>query len=250
MKKLICVVSLVFLINLSCKTNTDAMSTIDDTNHNFNYTKADSIEALELSLWFSAELFPPDSMVSDFLYKLDLLRDTHGDTIAALDTSNRFSLPWKRNQLLVKFDDTTFQKVVNNIYIGWDTLPVQIQPDTILDTLEYVNLVLFGFNNYLHPRRLAEIYSELPGVIYAEQNGIMTAGVGEDFPWYLGLTNDSLAFLFYDGNWTTIFVYYYFKYINEQPIHFGTFNTAKDSIPDWWNEAVSIKLDFWTWNGF
>jgi hypothetical protein len=250
MKMLICVLSLVFLINLSCKTNTDSISTIDDSNHNFNYTKADSIEAMELSLWFSAELFPPDSLVNDFLYKLNLLRNTHGDTIAALDTSNRFSLPWESNQLLVKFDDTTFQKIVNNIYIGWDTLPVQMQPDTILDTLEYFNFVQFGFNNYLHPRRLAEIYSELPGVIYAEQNGFDTGGWGEAFPWYPGLTNDKLVFLFYDGIWSNGYVYYYFKFINTQPLHIGTFDTAKDSLPEWWNDAHIIKTVFDTWDGF
>ncbi len=250
MKKLICIFYLFFLINISCKTNTDAISNDDKTDPDFIYTKADSIEAIELSGWLCGRLLPTDSLISDILYKLKLLRNIYGDSIAALDSSNRLLLPWVSRELLVNFDSSTVLLINNNNYTGWDTLDNIIQPDTILSYPDILGLAWLGFDEYLHPKRLAEIYEELPGVEYAEPNYIGFFGWG-DYPWFPGWIDNKLVLLFPNSRFINQRnFYYYFKYIDNQPIHIGTYDVINDSIPNWWAEADRVKSVYSTWDGF
>ncbi len=250
MKKLILVFSLFFIFNFSCKTNTDAINIDDKIEPTYSYTKADSIEAMELAGWLSGWLLPSDSLISDILYKLKLLRNTYGDSIAALDTSNRLLLPWISRQLPIKFDSSTAILVNNNNYTSWDSLDTRIQPDTIYDYPDVLGWALLGFKEYMHPRRLAEIYEQLPGVIFAEPNGYGFGGWA-DYPWFPGWIDNTVVFLFPNSRFINQRnFYYYFKFIDNQPVHIGTYDVINDTIPNWWVEADSVKSVFEIWDGF
>jgi len=245
MKKLLCILSLFFLVNISCKTSTDAINTDDDSEPIFIYTKADSIEAIELAGWLCGWLLPTDSLISDVLYKLRLLRDTYGDSIAALDTSKRLLLPWFSRRLEIEFDSSTAALVKNNNYSGWDSLDIRFQPDSIVFILNSPVLAFLRFKEYIHPRRLAEIYSELPGIIYAGPNYRNAYPILWRYPWFPGWVDDKLTFLV-PGN----LQYYYFKYLDNQPVLIGKYDLVNDTVPYWWDEAKNTETVFWTWDGF
>lgn len=250
MKKFIYFFALFFLINISCKTNTDAISNDDKTEPEFIYTKADSIEAIELSGWLCGWLLPSDSLISDVLYKLKVLRNTYNDSIALLDTSNRLLIPWESRKLIIGFDSSTTIMVFNNTYTGWDSLDTNFQPDSVYIYPSTLKFFALGFKKYFHPRRLAEIYEQLPGVIYAEPNSYVFIGF-DLFPWYPGWIDNTLTFLFPDSRHIDqINYYYYFKYINDLPVHIGTYDVINDTIPSWWIEADSTKSVFFFWDGF
>ncbi len=212
------------------------------------YSHADSVEAGNLAVWYSGQIRPSDSLVSEVLFSLNFLRAVYDDTIDHRDSmpvlrAGRFLAPWRVSEILVKFDDTTIPKVNSGEYHAWDRFEPWQRPahvDTVVS--QWTEL---RFNGYLHPRRLAELYRTLPGILDAEPNLLLFTDWGT-YP----------IFPRFDGvNWSYVFTggflggrIWFFRYSRGWPVFVGT-HVPGDPLPFWWNDALQNGQDFITWDG-
>jgi hypothetical protein len=209
-----------------------------------NYSKADSSEAKEFALWLSGKLQPTDSLVSELLYNLNYIRHRFGDSILIL-RSRRFMAPWIPSIIYVQFDDSTALKVSNGEYHEWDRLPEYIRPKGNINL--FYGGVDLGFSGYFHPKRLAELYKTLPGVIGASPTYMMYTD-GHVYPIYPRKIGSDMTYLFTDGFDGQIYHSCYFRYTNGVPHFIGDWN-VRDSIPSWWVEASHNLGYFVKWDG-
>lgn len=227
---------LLLLISLAlsnCSNPFDALG-----NRDIELTPEDYEEAAHMALALSGELVAPDSLYNQVLEELAGIRSTYGDRIGPIQRI-RFKLPWVPGNLILSFDSTTAQMVADGEYHAWDQLNQQYQV-TEIDTFSInYGWVLLYFNEKYHPRRLAEKYEILPGVIYTEPNRI----IGDSSRIYPRLTLRGITYLFREGmgdcpSGCIVNLYWYFDTEWNRPVLIGYWdphNNPKE--PFWWNEA-------------
>ena len=215
-----------------------------------SYSPADSIEAGDLAVWYSGQNCPSDSLIGSILYSLKFLRycfDTsmnYGQSFPVL-RENRFFAPWAVSQLVMGVDDTTAVKINRGEYDAWNRFEPYLRPAGY-DSLYHQDAFVLRFNGFLHPRRLAELYRNLPGIRYAEPRGYMFVE-WSTFP----------IFPRFDGqNWSYLFISHFdwrgpkwfFKYVKGIPTFVGVRNPG-DPEPPWWSEAFLNDTSFVHWDG-
>lgn len=213
------------------------------------YSHADSVEAGEFAVWLSGSLRAPEGLISALLYNLNDLRFVFGDSIRYHDsirvlTARRFLAPWKVSQLGVRFDSATAQKVGQGQYRGWDSLDDYLRPDSV-GRVYQDGWASIRFKPNLHPRRLAELYRTLSGVIDAEPNYI---GFIEwvTFPIFPRINGKNLSYLFTLGSGSG--PVWYFEYVEDVPSYLGRKNPT-EADPPWWPEAMLNTANFSSWDG-
>ncbi len=243
MRKILISLTIVLTFFIGC----DLLDSTKTTLRRFSYTSADSIEAYEVALWFSGKLEPPDSTIRTHLYNLKFIRTIFQDSIPV--SAIRFLPPWIVGEIAVKFDDTTAAKVRNSTYTGWNSLSPEFQPtdsSTIPDDLGWS---LLKFRKPFHPRRLAEMYRLLPGVIYAEPNHYICIG-GTCSTVYPAIVDSIYSYYFVQGLLSGSHGEY-FKMIDNTPHYIGRwFAGSGDTMPSWYNEVGDIVYNFGTWDGY
>lgn len=214
------------------------------------YSAGDSLEAFEFALWFSREVTPPDSLVGELLYNINLLRYIYGDSYPSILSKNvRFLTPWKRGELAVEFDDSTATLVRNGQYNGWNSLAKNLQPRGIIDDPDVMGIALISVSDSLNPLRLAKFYKHLPGILWAEPN-YRSFSTLSGFPFFPGYKDGEFTYLFVLPPGMTQ-LYFYFKYINGRPVYMGTWQRLRGDRPppDWWPEARENISQFVNWAG-
>ena len=238
------------LVFMNCERRDDIVSgennPPNDNRIILDYSAEDTLEAQKLGLWFSGELLLSDSSFSKMLFSINYLRYVLGDSFSIL-INNRFMAPWQIGVLVVGFDDSTANQIINHQYTGWDSLEEYLRPDTILEYPDPLGIALFGFEEPFNPRQLSKIYENLPGVRFSEPNGYTFAG--GTFPIFPGLKNGEMTYLFVQGYSYIPGIYFYFKYINQEPVYVGEWDRSNQPQPDWWNEAKINIENFSTWDG-
>jgi hypothetical protein len=209
-------------------------------------TPKDNEEAELMALCLSGELVAPDSLYDQILSDLAAIRTTFGDTFEAVNRIG-FQPPWMAGCLMIGFDDTTFQQVLDGQYNAWDTLNEQYQVVQI-HTIPIGNrgVVLLTFAGRLHPWCLAELYSVLPGVWAAHPNGV----IGDSPNVYAREAADELTYLFRNG-WGDCpsgcidSEYWYFIFETDQPLFVGYWPAYQGvPAPLWWQEARLNEEDY------
>ena len=212
-------------------------------------THADTAEAGEFAVWLSGKLRAPDSLISELLYNLKYLRYVFGDSVRYHDSirvlnARRFLPPWEVSKLEVKFDSATAQKVNQGQYHGWDSLDVYLRPDTLTHA-DQMGWASIRFKPNLHPRRLAELYRTLPGIIDAEPNSyIFTEWT--TFPIFPRFDGKNLSYAFTLG--FDAYPVWYFIYTDGVPGYLGL-KYPSDPNPSWWSEAMLNMQNFAGWDG-
>ncbi|HZY10928.1 MAG TPA: hypothetical protein VFF29_07210 [Bacteroidota bacterium] len=214
-----------------------------------SYSHEDSLEAMEFALWLSGKLRPTDSLVSELLYNLNYLRFVYDDSVRYRDSLSvlrwgGFMAPWVVSQLAVKFDSVTAQLVNSGRYDAWDQFEASLRP-VYFDSVDILGWTWLKFDGYLNPRRLGELYSALPGVIYAEPNGWGFAGFAT-FPIFPRLVGNNMTYVFTRGSAGPI---WYFKYVDDEPYYVGTTYRCCDTLPNWLSEARINMENFTYWDG-
>jgi len=212
------------------------------------YSKADSTEAVEFAIWLSGELEAPDSLVSELLYNLNYLRYKYGNDYPIVNDAGRFLPPWKLDRVLCNVDSATASLINDDAYTSWDILPLSLQPDTMLRYPDILGWCSIGFDEMYHPRRLAEIYSTLPGFLICAPSIYGFVG-GAGFHFFPGLHGGAISYL-YPSPAGMIQYYYYFRYQGDEPTLIGIWDISNESEPDWWPEASLNKYEFAGWDGW
>ena len=194
-------------------------------------------EAKAIALCLSGELEAPENLSNRIMWDLVAIRSAFGDEYEMIKAIT-FHPPWLEGCFIVAFDDTTYQKVAAGEYRAWDQLNARFRISRI-DTTNLYGYVVLHFKGDLHPQRLAEIYSDLPGITYAEPNGIE----GDSPNLYARQTENGLTYLFRyaEGDCLSGCMYneyWYFVFKRGRPVLVGhwVFDT-KTPLPNWWNEA-------------
>jgi hypothetical protein len=206
-------------------------------NENSGLMPYSQTEAKEIALCLSGELEAPENLSNRILWDLAVIRSTYGDEYEMIKGIT-FHPPWVEGCFIVAFDDTTYQKVATGEYHAWDELNAQYQVYRI-DTAGFYGHALLYFEGNLHPGRLAELYSNLPGVNYAEPNGID----GDSPNLYARQTENGLTYLFRyaEGDCPVGCMhneYWYFVFKWSRPVLVGHWVfDVKTPPPNWWNEA-------------
>ena len=213
-----------------------------------NYSHADSIEAGNFAVWYSGQNRPSDSLISELLYSLNYLRYAFDDSIRFQNApvlQQRFLAPWVVSELLLKVDDTTAHKINLGQYDGWNRLDEYLRP-AHHDSADVLGWLDLHFNGFLHPRRLGELYRQLPGVIDWEEN-LIALGDWSAFPIYPSFDGENWSYLFSAGYGPWSLTDWYFKYAGGVPHYVGVWNPGEPE-PPWWNE-VQNGIDFVHWDG-
>ena len=205
------------------------------------YTADDTAEAIDFALWLSGKLRAPDSLVSATLFNLGYLRHVvQNPVLSPVVNAKRFMLPWYVSRIDIKFDDTTAQKVSAGQYDAWNQFEESLRP-VLVGTVNRFGWSILRFAGILHPRRLSDMYRNLPGVLWTEQGGpgFCEACGCPDFPTYPRLVGDDLTYAFTGGvqcssRWR------YFKTLFGVPQYVNS---------RWWDEAGLNMLNFSSWDG-
>jgi hypothetical protein len=212
-----------------------------------DFTPKDNEEAELIALYLSEELIAPNSLYNQVLKNLAAIRSTFGDDFEPINHIS-FTPPWIAGCLIIRFDDTTAQKIANDEYHAWDELNEKYQVTDTTDISPLGTIALY-FEGRLHPWRLAELYVNLPGVVYTELN----YRIG-DFPnIYPRQTITGITYLFRNawGDCPDGCIeneYWYFIFEGCHPIFIGHWAAYENpEEPNWWNEAKQNRELFYEW---
>ena len=158
------------------------------------FTKEDTLEARELALVFSGEIRASDPWVTKMLYCMRYIRLSLADTIPNIE--RRYLSPWVPREIILLLDDTTYRKAAAYDFSSWP-LDVAFLPATVdTSALGHSHFAFFTFKEDFHPRRIAEMYRGLPGVLSADPNHVHTI---YGFPITPGYYKHEMAFIFNAG---------------------------------------------------
>lgn len=209
----------------------------------YPYTQQDSLEAYDFALWYDATLTPSLARIDTLLYVLAHLRASFGDSTEVLN-ENRFMLPWIAGQVLVGFSDSARVEIINNTYTGFELLPDHLH-NYVQDGPDQLGASLFEYDSLYHPWRLAEYFRQLPGVQFAEPNGIMFSG--GTFPISAGYSNEELTLLFVENYSYLPSAIHYYRIQGLQPELIGVWSPLWVDTPDWWESVLPVWQGFSTW---
>lgn len=121
-------------------------------------------EAQQMAIFYSGELFPPDTLTWKFIRELHILRSQWGDSIPEVKT--RFLTPWGPSTLHTLFDDSTFASVFGGTNENWNRIArkYQLKTKRMFGDLISEKFVYVWFEWQLNPCRLGEKLAGFPGL--------------------------------------------------------------------------------------
>ena len=137
----------------------------DVTNH------TTTEEAKQLAVEYKDTLYPDEDFSRQISIDLFVIRETFGVFIPIIRNIT-YRPPWVPYEIIISYENETWDKIIDGEYHAWDELNEEYNM-TIKKARSYTNTRYFvlSFGQIIHPIHIASLYSDLPGVIYAEQNG-------------------------------------------------------------------------------
>jgi hypothetical protein len=167
--------ALLALLAAACSNIEESMTGIpaENVTDHIPLASRSNYEAEVIALCLSGELIAPQDIYDWVDSDLTYIRSQYGDEYELLN-SIRLVSPWVPGAILIKFDIENGAKVANGTYHAWDSLNAALGADywERLFPQEDQWWELY-FTGIMHPKRLAELYLPLPGVIYAEPLAIV-----------------------------------------------------------------------------
>ena len=194
-----------------------------------------SEEARLMALSLSRELQPPQVLARDIETHLAQIRARYGNIDTAINSLS-YHPPWVPSRILLGVDAATIQQIKDGSYRAWDALNLKYQHS---ETKIHSSFVALNFDGILHPRSLANLYADLPGVQYAEPDGY----VGDSPNIYPRSTPNGLTYLFRyawgDCPAGCIYSkYWYFAITDTGPQLIGSWDPQdQPAQPTWWPDA-------------
>jgi hypothetical protein len=207
-----------------------------------------SEEARLIALCVSGELQSPPRLAGEVEDHLSSIRAHFRNTCPYVDSVS-FSPPWQPNAILIGVADTTATAIRQDRYHSWDALNHTygaVEVRTHLDSP--YPWVLLVFADMLHPRRLATLYDDLPGVRYTAPNGFL----GDRSNIYPRMAGSQITYLFRRGSGDCPSgcidnYYWYFAVGGDGPRLIGAWDGDRDHQPPWWAEARLNLEEYLRW---
>lgn len=200
---------------------------------NVDLSLATTAEAELLALCVSETLFPLPDLVEEIHQDLAAIRSAYGfPPIHSTHPRARWT-----NAIEIQFAGTAGHEFAMGAYYQWNDLNAQLGPVSILP-LESERAEL-EFTATINPCLAAKLYQELPGIVSATP--LFDGADGPDI--YIGFSTWSgYTYLFryaYDGceNQCLNEEYYYFRFIDVEPVLVGRWDPALADAPAWWYDV-------------
>lgn len=210
---------LVFVLLMGCEQTTDIPEETE-LYPDLGLTREDSLEAEIIAYFLDQSLTANDSTLERELYLLNMLRQTFRDSFPFIDEL-RFFPPWEPNVLIVGAEDSILQEIKNDTFQDWGDIEQDMRPDSV-GPIRW-GYTLFYFERGYHPVLLSEIYEELPGIEWAEENAY--GWIGQPyFPLVIHRSDSANVYLFsqYGGFDQEPHPHYLFNYVEDQPNYLGS----------------------------
>lgn len=200
---------------------------------------AEDREADEAALWLSRELTSPAELYQTIHNDLLVIRGAYAESVPKV--SVKFRSLWVPSMIILSVDDGLKQKILDGEPTSLDYLNGAMQAievDTSRLETPGLGWLTIRFAGRKHSQRLAEMYTTVPGVIWADPNH--WAGDGPQvYPWRIP---DGISYLFRDafGDCPAGCIYsifYYFRRVNGHTEFVGRYEQYVDAEPAWWAEA-------------
>ena len=204
-----------------------------------------SEEARLMALSLSGEIQPPQALAREIEAHLAQIRAQYGNIDATIN-SLLYRPPWVPGRIIIRVDTTTNLMIREGSYRAWDALNLKYQ---LLSKKVHSSFVALSFEGIRHPRRLATLYADLPGVQYAEPDGY----VGDSPNIYPRSTPSGLTYLFRyawgDCPSGCIYSnYWYFVITATGPQLIGAWNPQdQPAQPTWWPDAKENIDQYRSW---
>ena len=204
-----------------------------------------SEEARLMALSLSGELQPPQALARDIEAHLAQIRARYGNIDTAINALS-YHPPWVPSRILLRVDAATIQQIKEGTYRAWDALNLKYQHS---ETKIHSSFVALNFDGILHPRSLANLYADLPGVQYAEPDGY----VGDSPNIYPRSTPSGLTYLFREAwgdcpSGCIYSKYWYFAITSTGPQLIGAWNPQdQPAQPTWWPDAKENIDQYSSW---
>jgi len=234
-------ISGILFLGIACSNTLD----YDNTKYlsDKDITKADEMEASQISLWFEGKLTDPGYLNEVIQQDLKRIRNEAPDSLQKI-VSKRFQLPWMTGEIIVAFDDTTSQSVLNQEYNGWSNLADSLRPESMLrEPDKELGIGLFKVKSNYNPIILSNIYVSLPGIRFAEPNFVNHGGENS-FPIYPYLQPDVSRYLFQENS-----KLYLFEMKSGESTEIKFWNRRLKSAPSWWDDINTVYANFSQWPG-
>lgn len=233
-------VVLLCLLNSCSKSTKNESKDPDAISLPIEGTPKENEEAELMAICLSGELIAPDSLYQQIVSDLEAIRSQFGDSIEMVNNI-KFSPPWAPSCLLINFDDSTGEKILQGEYDAWDELNLMYKV-TQIKTRPVIPgfgcFVTLYFEGRFNPCHQADQYRVLPGVMFAEPNGI--EGDGSNV--YTRQIEGAITYLFRFAygdcpSGCIVSEFWYFVVNQGEPEYLGYFKYRRDPEPDWWEEA-------------
>ncbi len=209
---------LIFTIFWNCEEIIDPLDE-PDLYPDLGLTQEDSLEAEIIAYYLDQSLTASDSSFKRELYLLNFLRQTYRDSFPFVDDL-RFGTPWVPNMILVGAEDSILVQMKNDNFQGWGSILPDMRPDSV----GHISSSGFGelyLNPGYHPVLISEYYEVIPGVEYAEPNGLFWT-IGPYFPLAIIRGDTSNKYLFSLITYPYPYTYHLFNYVDQQPNYLGS----------------------------
>ena len=206
-------------------------------------------EAEEAALWLSDSLIAPEWLYQDILIHLAVIRTLYGDSIQKV-REIEFVPPWSSNSISLKVTEQAREQIRAGEYHDLDLLNFafhHVSTDTIL--LGWLGYIYLSFEGRLNPERLAELYSEVPSVLYASQASHRIGDYPNIYPWF---SDNGVTYLLRDAwgdcpSGCIYSIYWYFKAADSGIEYIGFWDPQTQPEPDWWEQG---KAGMWHYMRF
>ncbi len=213
----------------------------------------ENLEAELASMYLSGELVAQVPLYDQFRNEVSLIRNTWEDSI--YHTAIEFTTPFIISEVLIITTGAVYDSMKSGVYHHWDSLNSYYGIDSIQFVFrnEDFSLVVIYFKGRLNSNILADKYSLLPGITYAEPNGY----VGE-FPVILPIQFGKVIKYFFNYAHEDCFDgcdYYdvfYFTVSNDSAYYHGSYSFNVWSIPSqepsWFDTARMAYQEYHSTN--
>ena len=217
----------------------------DSDKSPFIPTPESSRDAQLISLILGQTIRPNQTLAMSVAKELDVIREKYRDEIPAVDQGPRPA--WQENAVVLWMTEGAADSVRQGIYAAWNDLN-----EAEGATLQSVSIsnprATLKFDDWIHPRLMAEKYAGLPGVVWTAPSGIIG-----DWPNLYPFQHEfgrSYLFRKADGDCFLGCInneFWYFRHASSGIEYVGHWNPEKDPEPGWWAEAKLNKDYFFWW---
>lgn len=211
-------------------------------------------EAKLLAMSLSGALQPEEKLYRRVLGDIKEIRTRYGReersdygtyTLPEDLTSIRFLPPWEPAAVSLKFEAKTFSQVLAKQYDAWNEFNRDLELRNV-QTRQEAQEASLRFRKLLHPKRLSELYGQLPGVTQAHPQ----QSVGSSSRIYPRIVGDEIHYLF-DKAWgdcqedCIYHAYWFFRSTDQRLVYEGFWSPQRKSgNPDWWEVATLSKREY------